>query len=213
MIEIPFSEPGGSYTGNGTIYWGDGSTDILNNANKFHTYAIPGVYQISIIANNGNLPNMDFGSNTNGNDRLKYLSIDEWGGFAPGDVDNFTGCYNLKLDNVIGVPTLQGQGLTDLKLFHFAFSGQTTINNIGNWNVTQVQNMDKFLQYFGDSTGRLTTNNYNQLLIGWASYGASLQNNVFLAAGNSTYSGTAATNAWNYLTGTKNWTIDDGGPV
>ena len=63
----------------------------------------------------------------------------------------------------------------------------------------------------GDNPGRLTTDSYNELLIGWASYGSSLQNGVNLTVANSTYSGTTATTAKNYLETTKGWVINDGG--
>ena len=155
-------------------------------------------------------------SKSNGVDRLKYLSIDEWGPYKPfengglTEDDNFQGCWNLDLSSVIDTPNLNG--VTSLSLFLFAFTGQTSVNNIGSWDVTNITQLDYF---FNDnsSPGRLTTNSYNDLLIGWSSYGSSLQNGVFMELGTSNYSGVTAIAAKSYLTGTKGWVINDGGPV
>ena len=204
----------------GTIDWGDGSTPIpLNRFNSFHTYATPGIYQISLFLNNDysfewafdyilnpSLPNYPYGS-----DRLKFLSIDEWGGYKVGNSDNFGGCYNLKLDNVIDVPNLRDN--VQPVLFKFAFSGQTTVKNIGNWDATNISDATEFFQQPYESTGRLTTESYNELLIGWANYGSALPDLIVLSVGDSTYSGGTATSAKNYLETTKVWTINDGGPV
>ena len=148
-------------------------------------------------------------------DRLKYLSIDEWGLYKPfenggfQEDDNFVGCWNLSLSSVIGTPNLNG--VNNLSLFYYTFTGATSINNIGSWDVTDITGLDFF---FNDSSsqGRLTTTNYNSLLIGWASYGVALQNGVFLELGTSKY-GPSAVSARNYLTTTKGWSINDGGPV
>ena len=58
----------------------------------------------------------------------------------------------------------------------------------------------------------LNSTNYDSLLNGWASYGSSLQNGLTADFGSSKYSPAAAASR-TYLTGTKGWTITDGGPV
>jgi hypothetical protein len=187
---------------------------------SLHTYPTPGIYQISIFPDNGLIPSWEFqvgypGTSPydRGSDRLKFISIDEWGGYRPRPNDEFRGCYNLKFDNVIDTPNLNGR--TSLKLFYNAFSGETEINNIGSWDVTDIQDLSSFLKEndLTPTAAALTTESYNQLLIGWASYGASLQNGVVMEMSSSTYSGATATAAKNYLTTTKSWDIYDGGPV
>ena len=151
-----------------------------------------------------------------GKDRLKFISIDEWGGYKPRPDDEFRGCYNLKFDNVIDTPNLNGR--TSLKLFYNAFSGATEVNNIGSWDVTDITSFPGLSEFLKDNDGSptvvaFTTDSYNDLLIGWSSYGASLQNGVVAEFGNSKYSGATATAARNYLTGTTAWDIYDGGLV
>jgi hypothetical protein len=59
----------------------------------------------------------------------------------------------------------------------------------------------------------LSTGNYDSLLTGWASLGGSLQSGVTFDGGNSVYTISTAGSSRTYLTGTKLWTITDGGGV
>ena len=59
----------------------------------------------------------------------------------------------------------------------------------------------------------LSTPNYNSLLNGWASYGGALQSTVPFHAGSSVYTIATAGVSRGYLTGTKLWTITDGGGI
>ena len=76
--------------------------------------------------------------------------------------------------------------------------------NIGSWD---VGNVTKMTDMFKDVT--LSTNNYNNILIGWA--GQTVNNDINFNGGNSKYSPGEAADARAVLTGTYGWTIIDGG--
>jgi hypothetical protein len=59
----------------------------------------------------------------------------------------------------------------------------------------------------------LSTPNYDSLLNGWASLGGSLQSGVLFNGGNSIYTIAISGVSRTYLTGTKLWTISDGGGI
>ena len=102
---------------------------------------------------------------------------------------------------------------TDLGvLFEYTFTGITSVNNIGSWDVRDVNSLGAFLANNSVWTSGLNSTNYDSLLNGWASYGGSLQNGLTADFGSSKYSPAAAASR-TYLTGTKGWIITDGGPV
>jgi surface protein len=80
--------------------------------------------------------------------------------------------------------------------------------NLGGWNVSNVTNMTAM---FNGIT--LSTVNYDSLLNGWASLGGSLQSGVSFDGGSSIYTISTAGASRTYLTGTKLWTITDGGGI
>jgi surface protein len=88
------------------------------------------------------------------------------------------------------------------------FANATSFDqNLGTWDVTSLTNATNM--FFGVT---LSTPNYDSLLIGWASYGVALQSGVPFDGGGSQYT-SAAVASRGYLTGTKLWTIIDGGLV
>ena len=215
VITLPFSSSFGLYS-NGVINWGDGTTSTLSYGNRVHTYPPPGgVYQITITVNSGG-SFTGFGFQNN-KDRLKFLSLDEWGDLdltlSPGR-NTFYGFNRMTFSATTDTPTLyNGTSSTDISdLFYYTFTGATSINNIGSWDVRDVFALNQFLDNCGITTSALNTTNYNSLLIGWASYGSSLQNGVVANFGSSKYGPSAAASR-SYLTGTKGWVITDGGPV
>jgi hypothetical protein len=173
------------------------------------------VYQIAIILNSGG-SFYGFGYDNN-KDRLKFLSIDEWGDLDLSNIsgtNTFFGFHNLSLSATTDTPILyNGIGDTNLStLFENTFTATTSINNIGSWDVRDVDQLDFFLANGGVWSSGLNSTNYDSLLNGWASYGSSLQSGVNCDFGSSKYGPSAAASR-TYLTGTKGWTINDGGPL
>ena len=85
------------------------------------------------------------------------------------------------------------------------FSNAIAFNqDIGSWD---VGNVTKMTDMFKEVT--LSTNNYNNILIGWA--GQTVNNDINFNGGNSKYSPGEAADARAVLTGTYGWTIIDGG--
>ena len=80
--------------------------------------------------------------------------------------------------------------------------------DISGWDISNVTNFGNFML----NADGFSTDNYDALLIGWASQ--SVQNNITIDFGNSQYTaGGAAEAARNTLTTTYGWTISDGGSV
>jgi surface protein len=89
------------------------------------------------------------------------------------------------------------------------FSNATSFDqDLGTWDVTSLATASNM--FVGVT---LSTPNYNSLLIGWASYGVSLISFVPFHGGNSVYTIATAGPSRTYLTGTKGWTITDGGGI
>lgn len=76
---------------NYTVNWGDGSSTSGETGNATHTYSSHGTYQIKI---RGTFIGFIF---NNGGDRLKIVSIDNWGdvGYSTDQSNAFYGCSNL----------------------------------------------------------------------------------------------------------------------
>ena len=73
---------------------------------------------------------------------------------------------------------------------------------IGSWNVISLTNASNML----DNTP-MSVINYDNLLVGWASLGSSLQPSVILGANGLQYTISTAGASRTYLTGTKLWSI------
>jgi len=90
------------------------------------------------------------------------------------------------------------------------FQGATSFNqNIGSLNISRLSNA----QFIVSSGGAFTSNNYNNLLIGWAYQAPAILNGAQLDVGSITYTSSEAVIARNTLTSTYGWAIVDGGYV
>jgi surface protein len=139
-ITLPYTlnTANGGY--NGIIDWGDGTTSVNFYANRTHTYATPGYYNITIY---GRVRGFRF---NNGGDKNKIYRILSWGsGFNLGvGGGQFYGCTNLNLSEVSDVlqvyapgQSLGGQTRNWANMFRDCTS-LTTINRINEWDMSNV---------------------------------------------------------------------------
>jgi hypothetical protein len=125
-VDLPFATgTTPNYVYNCKVFWGDGSSSIItayNDADKYHEYAVPGIYTISIY---GPMGCLQFGSSGFHNERKKIIDISLWGdeyhmsGNAPGLCEYFWGCENLNITATDSVPLYVGID---------AFRGCTSLN-------------------------------------------------------------------------------------
>jgi surface protein len=158
------------------VDWGDGSNNTIAGEDALHTYATPGVYTINIT---GTIIGWSFNL---GGDRLKILEIKHWGDLRLGNTGTaayFFGCENLIItaDDVLDI--------TGTPLMYYAFTdcfSMATINNLEQWDVSHVTNMDcmfagaiNFNQDIGNwnvssvtrMDGMLASTSFNQDLSEW----------------------------------------------
>lgn len=153
QITIPTSSTG---TYNCTVDWGDGNTNTIttwNDAAWTHTYSVAGTYTVKFYGTfNGIVFN-------NGGDRLKLLSITQWGtNFRVGTTQGtyFYGCANLVLSSVADKLNLSGTTVLD-SMFRGCTS-ITTIPFLSTWDVSAVTS---FNSMFRDATS------FNSSTNGW----------------------------------------------
>ena len=139
-ITLPYSA--GTYSG--TIYWGDGSTDINDGNVTSHTYATAGTYTVIITGDCIGWYFGTYGGST-------YLtSVVNWGQLQLGTENggyNFAYCPNLDLSSVQG--TLDLTGVTVLDGLFFECTSLTTVNNINSWDTSAITTMNSM---FGNCT-------------------------------------------------------------
>ncbi|MCB0450083.1 MAG: BspA family leucine-rich repeat surface protein [Confluentibacter sp.] len=126
QITIPTNSTFSNY--NFSVDWGDGNTDTNLTGNITHTYALPGIYTVSI---SGTFPAIYF---NNTGDRRKITSILSWGNIPWQSMENaFYGCDNLNFD------AINSPNLTQVTSLKNMFRGCTLFNGIvNNWNVSTI---------------------------------------------------------------------------
>ncbi len=150
--DIIIPTTGGGY--NYTVDWGDTTTSTVETGDATHTYAMPGVYTVTIT---GLFPRIYF--NTNGNptatdNSTKILTIEQWGTNPWTSMSNaFTGCINLTgnfsdIPDLSNVTSTKGMFAT-CRLFN---------SNIDNWNMSNVTDMAFMFQ---------NNRSFNQPLNSW----------------------------------------------
>lgn len=139
-----------------TVNWGDGNIDIYTGTGSVltaaHTYSIPGTYSVSIA---GVFPRIYF---NNVGDRLKILSIDQWGNIVWESCERaFYGCANLH------VYATDNPNFTNVTSMFRMFQEAIAFNDpIDYWDVSSVENFRSMFSGNSDSP-----NSFNQQLNSW----------------------------------------------
>ena len=116
-----------------TVDWGDGTVENGFTGDASHNYTVAGIYTVSIT---GTFPRIYFEFE---DDRLKILSIEQWGEIQWQSMNRaFWNCNNLQM-NATDIPDLSN--VTDLsEMFAFAFI-MTGNSSISSWDVSTITNM------------------------------------------------------------------------
>jgi len=186
---------------NGTIYWGDGSASLItawNDPDLTHVYPLAGTYNVMF---EGAFPSFFFNL---GGDRNKVIDIVRWGNYVPTSLGmSFRGCVNIA---TLGSDYPDVSAVDNVTQFCTG-SGNLSAPQLFNWDISAVTTATSFL------TGwTIPTAHYDAVLIAWAAL--SVQPNVVISFGSSTYTIATSGAARAILTGApNNWTITDGGGI
>ena len=129
QIQLPLVQNGDYYF---QVSWGDGNVDIIESWDQkeaTHTYATAGTYTVTI---GGTFKGFIF---NNGKDRLKLLTVSQWGTSFVIQSGSFSGCSNLTI-TATDLPIVENLGST--------FYGCSTLNNIpgiDTWDTSQCADM------------------------------------------------------------------------
>jgi surface protein len=167
------------------VYWGDGTYNRITSHTApeiTHTYASSGAYTVKIT---GKLLGWQF---NNTGDRLKMLDVIKWSGLNISTDFGFYGCTNMTC-TATDAPLITGTSLREYFRECPNFNGQ-----IGNWNVSQVQNMrgmfqgvlggtrNIFNRYIGDwNTSSVTDMSF---MFDWCSFNQNISTKVVTVNGN-----------------------------
>lgn len=181
-ITIPASGTGINYD----VDWdNDGTFDEFGlTGNVTHDFGIAGTYTIRI---QGNIPRIYF---NNSGDRLKLISIDQWGTQQWANMNYaYAGCSNLVI-NATDAPDL-----SQITTLNFAFSGTAITGNVSNWDVATITSFAYVFNgasnFNGDVTGWDMTNalslsgmfnsasSFNQDISGWNTTGVTNMSSMF----------------------------------
>ena len=136
-IELPYDAAG---TYSGTINWGDSNTSANSYANRTHTYAAAGTYEVVV---DGDCIGWNFQS---AGSPLYLTSVVHFAQLQLGADSGgyFYGCSNLDLSSVSD--TLDLTGVTNLNFLFADCTSLTTINNINSWDTSAITSMRGMFQ-------------------------------------------------------------------
>ena len=200
------------------VDWGDGTFDEAVTGDITHTYAQPGVYEVSIT---GKFPRIyfngyEFGPQTS--DDLKLLSVDQWGSNRWKSMDlAFAGCENMDV-TATDIPDFsRGVSLTGMfwdakslegnvsianwdiekaTYMNFMFRGASNFNiPIGEWNVTGKRDFNGMFE---------EAESFNQDLSNWNVQAMENMTNLFKGSGLSNTNYDKILIGWSQLPSLKN---------
>lgn len=134
------------------INWGDGQTDYNVTGDIIHTYAVPGIYTVSIT---GDFPRIYFSEPvTYESDNFKLLSVEQWGDIKWQSMNRaFYYCQNLIVSAHDAPDLSQVTDVTGM------FANAKSLNqNINHWDVSSITDMTAMFYL---------ANNFNQDLSAW----------------------------------------------
>lgn len=143
QIKLPLTASG---LYNFTVNWGDNTSSSIsasNQAEVTHTYGTAGTYTLSIT---GFLKGWSFQSVTAPTDRLKILSISQWGCVQfpnvqlTGATGSFSGCFNLNLTGSI-TDTPNFKGITTTRAMFNSCSALNNVTNIEKWDTSKLTDL------------------------------------------------------------------------
>ncbi len=200
------------------VDWGDGTFDEGVTGDITHTYAEPGVYEVSIT---GKFPRIYFNSYEFGpqtSDDLKLLSVDQWGSNRWKSMDfAFAGCENMDVTatdipdfsrevsvtgmfwdakSLVGNASIANWDIEKATFMNFMFRGASNFNvPIGGWNVTGKRD---FNGMFEDAES------FNQDLSNWNVQEMENMTNLFKGSGLSNTNYDKILIGWSQLPSLKN---------
>jgi surface protein len=181
VVKLPLISTG---TYNFIVDWGDGTNNTIvawDDVNVSHSYPTEGVYKITIT---GIINGWQF---ANTGDRLKLLSILQWGPLQLGDVgDYFWGCENLDLSYVSDVLNLSAT--TSLYRAFYQCVNITTINNINKWNTSTITTLNRTFD---------RCINFNDNIGNWDTSNVTIMENVFMSASKFNNGDNVSIGEWN----------------
>lgn len=138
-ITLPY---GGGGSHSGTIDWGDGTITPNNVANKTHTYALAGNYDVTISG-----VSTEFTFTVNGSSRDNIIDVKQWGNIGVVFQPNmFRYCINLTGISATDAPVFQPN--TSLQeIFYNCTNLGTTATNMNHWDMTNVINVYGMFYY------------------------------------------------------------------
>lgn len=126
-----------------SIDWGDGSIEEFSGYGvpTTHTYATSGTYEVSVTGQLNELIFNVVSTTSPISDGMKLLEVSQWGGSVWKDVEQmFNGCTSLETVSALDIPNLS-EVTSFYRLFRTCLS-LTSINNINDWDVSSVTNMN-----------------------------------------------------------------------
>jgi len=134
FFELNVASGGGT---NYLVFWGDGSSSS-HIARSSHGYATAGIYTIVVRGNINRMQHWRLGGTNFGK---KIMSVEQWGDYSPLASSAWFDCINLDLSGVSDVLTLGSTSTKNLTTFFNNCTKLTTINNVEQWDVSEITSM------------------------------------------------------------------------